>query len=300
MFLTISVTSWATVGRRATCGITVTLGCSQSGLCRRQRLGPQRVQRRIGQLPGIEHGDQVRVHHMLAAPDIHQHGAARHHGEGARAEDPLGFRRQRQQAHRDIGLVEERLELIGPMKNRDLFGLPWRADPGGDLEAERLQHQRGRLGHQSEAEKADAPLLRPEDRCPAPFPVRLRRLIGRHLAMETQHMHDDILGHHRIAARRLHLAQRDLRQFGMLDDVIHPGRPAEHRLQIRKSRQPVEIRMHECEVFDLRHIARIGPDANRQVGHLLPERFAPRRRIADTLVQLDEKQRHTSSKDTCS
>jgi hypothetical protein len=29
---TISVTGWATVGRRATCGITVTFGCSHSGL----------------------------------------------------------------------------------------------------------------------------------------------------------------------------------------------------------------------------------------------------------------------------
>ncbi len=32
MFATISVTICATVGRRATCGITVTLGCDQSGL----------------------------------------------------------------------------------------------------------------------------------------------------------------------------------------------------------------------------------------------------------------------------
>src|SRR5271170_4710995 len=32
MLAAISVTSWATVGRRATCGITVILGCSHSGL----------------------------------------------------------------------------------------------------------------------------------------------------------------------------------------------------------------------------------------------------------------------------
>ena len=32
MFVATSVTSWPTVGRRATCGITVTLGWSQSGL----------------------------------------------------------------------------------------------------------------------------------------------------------------------------------------------------------------------------------------------------------------------------
>src|SRR5271170_503627 len=32
MLAAISVTSWATVGRRATCGITVILGCTHSGL----------------------------------------------------------------------------------------------------------------------------------------------------------------------------------------------------------------------------------------------------------------------------
>ncbi len=32
MFAAISVTNWATVGRRATCGMTVTLGCTHSGL----------------------------------------------------------------------------------------------------------------------------------------------------------------------------------------------------------------------------------------------------------------------------
>src|SRR4051795_5548036 len=40
---------------------------------RRQRLGPQRVKRRVRQLPRIERGDQVAVHHMPAAPDVHQH-----------------------------------------------------------------------------------------------------------------------------------------------------------------------------------------------------------------------------------
>ena len=49
----------------------------------------------------------------------------------------------------------------------------------------------------------------------------------------------------------------------------------------------VEIRMHECEVFDVPHLARIRPDANRQIGNLLPERVAPFLRTAD-LVQIDD------------
>ena len=48
--------------------------------------------------------------------------------------------------------------------------------------------------------------------------LRLRRLIARHVAMQTQHVHDDVFRHHRIAARRLDLAERDLRQLRMLDE----------------------------------------------------------------------------------
>ena len=87
--------------------------------------------------------------------------------------------------------------------------------------------------------------------------------------MQAQDVHDDIFRHHRIAARRLHFAERDLRQFRMLDDVIHAGRAAEHGFQIREGGERVEIRMHECEVFDVAHVARIRPDANRQIGKLL-------------------------------
>ena len=106
--------------------------------------------------------------------------------------------------------------------------------------------------------------------------------------MEAQNVHDDVFRHHRIAARRFHLAERDLRQFWMLDDVIHAGRAAEHGFQIREGGEQVEIRMHEGEVFDVLHLARIGPDANWQIGNLFPERVAPCLRIADTLVQLDD------------
>ncbi len=106
--------------------------------------------------------------------------------------------------------------------------------------------------------------------------------------MQAQHVHDDIFRHHRIAAGRLHLAERDLRQFWMVDDVIHAGRAAEHGLQIREGGERVEIRMHEGEVFDVPHLARIRPDANRQIGKLFPERVAPCLRIADTFVQLDD------------
>ena len=35
------------------------------------------------------------------------------------------------------------------------------------------------------------------------------------------------------------------------DKVLHAGRPAEHRFQVREGGKHVEIRMHEREVFDV-------------------------------------------------
>ena len=106
--------------------------------------------------------------------------------------------------------------------------------------------------------------------------------------MEAQDVHDDVFRHHRIAARWFHLAERDLRQFRMLDEGLHAGRTAEHGFQVREGGKQVEIRMHEGEVFDVLQLARIGPDANWQIGKLLPECVAPCLGIADELVQVDD------------
>jgi hypothetical protein len=113
--------------------------------------------------------------------------------------------------------------------------------------------------------------------------------------MEAQHMHDDVFRHHRVAAWRLDLAERNLRQPRMVDERLDAGRAAEHRLQFWEDRQRIEIGMHEGEVFDIRQLAGIGPDADFQIGELLREGFAPRRRVADTLVEFDDKQRHIPS-----
>ena len=55
-----------------------------------------------------------------------------------------------------------------------------------------------------------------------------------------------------------------------------------------KAWQRVEIRMHEREVFDVSHVARIRPEANFQIGKLLAKRIGPRRRSADDVVQPDD------------
>jgi hypothetical protein len=45
-------------------------------------------------------------------------------------------------------------------------------------------------------------------------------------------MHDDVVCHYRIAAQRLDLAQRGLRQLWMINKGLDPGRAAEHGFQI--------------------------------------------------------------------
>ena len=188
----------------------------------------------------------------------------------------------------DVGLIEERFELAAAVKDRHLLVLPRRPNPGGDRKSKRLQHQRRWFRHHAVAEEPDAPFLWPDDPCPQPLSIGLSRLIARHVPMKAQYVHDDVFGHHRIAARRLHFAERHLRQFGMVDKRLDTGRAAEHRFQIGEYRQRVEIGVHEGEILDIRQPSRIGPDTNFQLGELFRKGVAPRFRVADTLVEIDD------------
>ena len=76
--------------------------------------------------------------------------------------------------------------------------------------------------------------------------------------------------------------------FGCWTNALHAGRTAEHGFQVREGGKLVEIRMHEREVFDVLQLARIGPEANRQIGKLLLECVAKCLGTADDLVQVDD------------
>ncbi len=122
---------------------------------------------------------------------------------------------------------------------------------------------------------------------PAPFAVGLGRLVTGHVAVKPQYVHDDVFGHHRIAAGGLDLAERGLWQSWMVDEGFDPGRPAEHRLQIRQIGKDVEIGTDEGEIFDIRHRSGVGPNADFKLGQPRREIVAPRLRIADLLVEID-------------
>ena len=78
----------------------------------------------------------------------------------------------------------------------------------------------------------------------------------------------------------------------MPDERLDPGRTAEHGFQIREHGKRVKIRVHEREIFDIRRIARLGPDTNLQIGKLFAERVALRPGVADMFVGIDDEQRH--------
>ena len=91
----------------------------------------------------------------------------------------------------------------------------------------------------------------PHNRCAAPLPVGLSRLIPGHVTMQTKNMHDDVFRHHGIAAGRLDLAERCIWQLWMVDKGFDPGRAAEHGFQIRKDRERIAVGMHKGEIFDI-------------------------------------------------
>src|SRR3712207_7676897 len=62
---------------------------------------------------------------------------------------------------------------------------------------------------------------------------RSRLLVQRHLAVEAQYVLEDVLGHHRVAARGLDLAEWRLRQLGVADEGLNPSRAAEDRKSTR-------------------------------------------------------------------
>ena len=109
--------------------------------------------------------------------------------------------------------------------------------------------------------------------------------------MKTQHVHDNVFRHHRIAARRLDLAERGFGKLGMPDKGLHPSRAAEHGFQVWEGRKGIEIGMHEGKVFDIRTVAGLGPDADFKIGELFAEHIAPCLGIADMFVEIDDEQR---------
>jgi len=169
------------------------------------------------------------------------------------AEDALGFRRQRQQAdRRNIRLRDNWRELIGAGLGASNLRHPGRvSDPGPRPKSRAiLRHARRAFAIMPEAEKADAPLLGPAIGHPEPFAPRLCAPDSQaHVAMQPQHVHDDILRHHRIArpaARSVPSGPSAALDAG---NVITPAARAEHGFKFGKAGSASKSGCDEGEVF---------------------------------------------------
>src|ERR1700677_429109 len=85
----------------------------------------------------------------------------------------------------------------------------------------------------------------------------------------------------------------------MVDEGLDPGRAAEHGFQIRKSGKRTEIGMHEGEIFNIRELSRLRPNANFQLRKLCRERVTPCPGVADMFVEINDKQRHNHLLKVC-
>jgi hypothetical protein len=67
--------------------------------------------------------------------------------------------------------------------------------------------------------------------------------------------------------------------------VSHPGRDLEAERLLYQRRRFRHLA--EAEVFDIRNVAGLGPDADFKVGELFAERLAPCLGVADMFVEID-------------
>ena len=80
--------------------------------------------------------------------------------------------------------------------------------------------------------------------------------------------------------------------FGCLTKDSTPADRLNMAFKFGKVGKRIEIGMHEGEIFDIRQVAGIRPDADFQIGKLCRERVAPSRGVADMLVEINDEQRH--------
>ena len=62
--------------------------------------------------------------------------------------------------------------------------------------------------------------------------------------------------------------------------------------KLGKTGSEFEVGMHEGEVFNIRQLSRIGPNADFQIGKLFLERVAPCLGVTDMFVEINDEQCH--------
>ena len=120
----------------------------------------------------------------------------------------------------------------------------------------------------AEAENADTALGRVLLVELEPDPAFLACAIIEVLAMQPQHLKDDVLAH-RI--RHVWIDETDdryaARQVGVDEDMVDPGAEGEDQLQVRQGRQQSGLGAPNQSVIDFRRIADLGPYPHLELRH---------------------------------
>src|SRR5204862_6648182 len=172
------------------------------------------------------------------AGSIDQRRALRQHGKRPRIQYPFRLGGQRQQADEDLASSEQGRQTDGGRITLQPLDSFWTASPQSDIETQPLELASGILSQLAEAENADAALGRVLLVELEPNPAFLAGAIIEVLAMQPQHLKDDVLAH-RI--RHVWIDETDdryaARQVWVDEDMVDPGAEGEDQLQVRQGRQ---------------------------------------------------------------
>jgi len=288
-------TIWATEERgsvaAAICGVASTRGCDHSG----EDAGSGSV-RRAGKLAAVERRQQILLHQVLAAADVDDVAAPRHRREGAGVQDAGGVRRQRQHADHDLAARQEPRQVLRPGEAAHAGDLLRPARPAGDVEAQPRQGPRHRAADLAQAHDADRAIGSLLERQLLPNPCALLLLVDRDLAVEAQRVEHRVLHHLGGQPGVDHAHDRQVaRQRRVLEQVVDTGPEREDHLEVRQRCQQAGRRVPYQRVLDLRGIADVGIEPEREIGQRLAElRAPPRAAVAGGPHQQGHRERRTS------
>ncbi len=213
-------------------------GDDDVGVCEQRVLGdrllPEHVERRAGDLARVDRLAQRVLHQQLAARDVHDAHAVLHLREGLGVEPVLGLRSDRQVDRDEVRL---RVELVGAARalHAQLAEALLRhvGVEGHHAHAEAERALGDQLADAAEAEHAERLLvqLHPAELGAIPRPAGERAVRLRHLAHQRQQHRERVLGrgdHVRLRSVRDHHAALG---GGVDVDVVHPHAGPAHDLE---------------------------------------------------------------------
>ncbi|MDT4847531.1 hypothetical protein FQZ97_815900 [compost metagenome] len=214
---------------------------------------------------------------MRASAHVDQAGTTRQLVEQRLAQNAAGAVGQGQQADQDVGAFQERLQAIGAgMAFNTIDGLrrPAPARAGKAEAAQALQH--GAPQH-TQAQHADAPRRGRIHAMGLPAPFLLLLPVGVPVAVQGQHGQGHVLDHAVDDAGLDHAHHRQRLGNDREVELVDTGAGGKQHFQIREPGGQVRGRFPGGEVTHVSRVAGVGPNAKRQLRHVLCKPLGPHR-----------------------